>query len=74
MMAALDAAGWDPTPKGAQPSLFRSELRKDLSGLDAVLRGFADGPHILNLGHGIVPETPIAHVDQMLKRVRAYRG
>lgn len=39
MMAALDAAGWDPTPKGASPSLFRAELRKDLAGLDPVLRG-----------------------------------
>ncbi|MFM9975437.1 MAG: uroporphyrinogen decarboxylase [Beijerinckiaceae bacterium] len=26
--------------------------------------------HIFNLGHGILPETPIAHVEQMLKRVR----
>ena len=28
---------------------------------------------IFNLGHGIQPETPIAHVEQMMKRVRAYR-
>jgi len=26
--------------------------------------------HVFNLGHGILPETPIAHVEQMLKRVR----
>ena len=39
VMAALDAAGWDPTPKGAAPSLFRAELRKDLAGLDPILRG-----------------------------------
>lgn len=26
--------------------------------------------HIFNLGHGILPETPIAHVEQLLKRVR----
>nr|WP_283805630.1 uroporphyrinogen decarboxylase [Undibacter mobilis] len=30
----------------------------------------ADRPLIFNLGHGILPETPIAHVEQMLKRVR----
>lgn len=29
-----------------------------------------DRPLIFNLGHGILPETPIAHVEQMLKRVR----
>ena len=31
---------------------------------------FGGGPLIFNLGHGILPDTPIAHVEQMLKRVR----
>lgn len=35
-----------------------------------VLRHLAGGPLIFNLGHGILPETPIAHVERMLKRVR----
>ncbi|HWY66065.1 MAG TPA: uroporphyrinogen decarboxylase [Rhizomicrobium sp.] len=26
--------------------------------------------HIFNLGHGILPETPIAHVEQLLRRIR----
>ncbi len=39
-------------------------------GVDRVLAGFADRAHIFNLGHGILPETPIAHVERMLKRVR----
>lgn len=38
--------------------------------VDVVLEAFAGGPFIFNLGHGIVPETPISHVEQMLKRVR----
>jgi uroporphyrinogen decarboxylase len=38
--------------------------------VDAVLAAFAAGPFIFNLGHGIVPETPIAHVERMLARVR----
>ncbi|HEV3468398.1 MAG TPA: hypothetical protein VG148_03700, partial [Pyrinomonadaceae bacterium] len=38
LMAALDAAGWDPTPKGAEPSPFRAQLRRDLAGLDPALR------------------------------------
>jgi len=38
--------------------------------IDAVLEAFAGRPFIFNLGHGILPETPIAHVEQMLKRVR----
>ena len=42
--------------------------------VDDVLANFAGGRFIFNLGHGIQPETPIAHVEQMVKRVRAYRG
>jgi uroporphyrinogen decarboxylase len=38
--------------------------------VDAVLEAFAEGPFIFNLGHGIVPETPMAHVESMLKRIR----
>ena len=38
--------------------------------VDDVLRHLGDGPLIFNLGHGILPDTPIAHVERMLKRVR----
>src|SRR5215510_9963004 len=38
--------------------------------VDATLEAFAGGSFIFNLGHGIVPQTPIGHVEQMLKRVR----
>ncbi|MBW7971597.1 uroporphyrinogen decarboxylase [Bradyrhizobium sp. BR 10289] len=38
--------------------------------IDNVLANFAQGRFIFNLGHGIQPETPIAHVEQMIKRVR----
>jgi uroporphyrinogen decarboxylase len=38
--------------------------------VDEVLDAFAHAPFIFNLGHGILPETPIAHVEQMLARVR----
>jgi len=38
--------------------------------VDAVLGAFAGRPFIFNLGHGIVPETPIAHVETMLRRIR----
>ena len=42
--------------------------------VDDVLENYGSGRLIFNLGHGILPETPIAHVEQMLKRVRAYKG
>ena len=37
VMAALDAAGFDPSP-GGTPSAFRAKLRKDLAKLDPDLR------------------------------------
>jgi uroporphyrinogen decarboxylase len=42
--------------------------------IDDVLANFASGRLIFNLGHGIQPETPIAHVEQMVKRVRDFRA
>jgi uroporphyrinogen decarboxylase len=35
-----------------------------------ILEAFSDRPFIFNLGHGILPQTPIAHVEQMLARIR----
>lgn len=38
--------------------------------IDAIIAAYADRPHIFNLGHGIVPETPIAHMTQLVNRVK----
>ncbi|HVF55772.1 MAG TPA: hypothetical protein VM934_06455 [Pyrinomonadaceae bacterium] len=38
VLAALDAAGWNPLPTGAQPSVFRERMRKDQAALDPALR------------------------------------
>ncbi len=38
--------------------------------VDDVLEKLGLGPLIFNLGHGIFPQTPIAHVERMLKRVQ----
>ena len=38
--------------------------------IDAIIAAFADRPHIFNLGHGIVPETPIDHVARLVERVK----
>jgi uroporphyrinogen decarboxylase len=38
--------------------------------VNRILKAFAGRPHIFNLGHGIVPDTPIAHVEDVLAQVR----
>jgi uroporphyrinogen decarboxylase len=35
-----------------------------------IVTAFRNRPHIFNLGHGIVPETPIAHVEKLIETVR----
>ena len=38
--------------------------------VDRILNAFADRPHIFNLGHGIVPDTPLDNVEAVLRQVR----
>ena len=40
------------------------------TAVQRVLDAFAGRPHIFNLGHGILQDTPIAHVEQMLAEVK----
>jgi uroporphyrinogen decarboxylase len=36
----------------------------------AILDAFAGRPHIFNLGHGIIKETPIGHVDRLMRLLK----
>jgi uroporphyrinogen decarboxylase len=40
------------------------------SAVGRILSVFRERPHVFNLGHGILPDTPIAHVEQLLSLVR----
>ncbi len=39
-------------------------------GVDRVLEGFEGRAHVFNIGHGVLPQTPVAHVGRLLARVR----
>ena len=41
------------------------------AAIDRILAAFVERPHVFNLGHGILPDTPIAHVEQLIARVRS---
>ena len=43
------------------------------SAVERILDAFADRPHIFNLGHGILQDTPIAHVEELLELVKGGR-
>ena len=63
-------------PKGmaVQGNLDPMRLVAGGPGLDIRVKQIVDAlrgrPHIFNLGHGVVPETPIAHVEQVLRALR----
>jgi uroporphyrinogen decarboxylase len=40
------------------------------SRAESIIAGFANRPHIFNLGHGIVPETPIENVERLVRIVK----
>jgi uroporphyrinogen decarboxylase len=41
-------------------------------GVAGILDRLAGGPLIFNLGHGITPDAPVAHVEEMVRQVRAF--
>ncbi len=72
---SLDAVRADLRGRAAlQGNLDPMLLVAGGAGLDAaiddILAAMDGAPFIFNLGHGIVPETPIAHVEQLIRRVR----
>lgn len=42
-------------------------------GARRVLDAFGSRPHIFNLGHGVTPETPVAHMERLVEIVRSHR-
>jgi len=83
---AIDAVGldWTADPVFARDQIqWRLPVQGNLDPLtlvaggaaldqavDNILEVFSERPFIFNLGHGILPQTPIAHVERMLARVR----
>jgi uroporphyrinogen decarboxylase len=43
------------------------------SSVAYILDALATRPHIFNLGHGIIKETPIAHVEELIALLKAAR-
>jgi uroporphyrinogen decarboxylase len=59
-----------PVQGNLDPLVLRAggpELEREI---EAVRAAFGAGPFIFNLGHGILPDTPIAHVERLLAAIR----
>ncbi|OLF75444.1 uroporphyrinogen decarboxylase [Maricaulis sp. W15] len=53
------------------PAALRAGGRALDSEIDRLLDSWAGRPHIFNLGHGITPDVPVSHVEQLLARIRS---
>lgn len=58
-----------PIQGALDPLLLRAGGDQLLVRVDQMIAQWGQGPYIFNLGHGILPDTPIAHVEQVLARV-----
>ena len=54
------------------PSMLYAPKPRIEQEVAKILKGFGDGGtgHVFNLGHGILPQTPIKHVSKVLSTVR----
>jgi uroporphyrinogen decarboxylase len=60
-----------PIQGALDPLLLRVGGKALDARVDQLMEAWGDGPWIFNLGHGILPDVPIAHVEQVLKRIGA---
>jgi len=72
---AWDRIGYDRAIQGnLDPTLLLAPLDRMLAGADHVLeRAGARPGHIFNLGHGILPTTPVEHVQALAQHVHRVR-
>jgi len=59
-----------PVQGNLKPEILRDGGPALDGAVDDIIEALAGGPFIFNLGHGILPDTLVAHVERMLKRVR----
>ncbi len=68
--AADSIQGLAPVQGNLDPlALLAGGAALDLA-IDDILQALGAGPLIFNLGHGILPQTPVAHVERLVGRVR----
>jgi uroporphyrinogen decarboxylase len=63
-----------PVQGNLDPLLLLAGGDRLVERTQAILRAFADRPHVFNLGHGIGQHTPVEHVEVLRDTVRGWRG
>ena len=63
-----------PIQGALDPLLLRAGGVELERRIDEMLQAWGDGPYIFNLGHGILPDTPVEHVQRAVDRVTGHKG
>jgi uroporphyrinogen decarboxylase len=56
------------------PELLRDGGPALLARVDELLGQWSSGPYVFNLGHGVLPTTPVDHIQAAVERVLAWRN
>jgi uroporphyrinogen decarboxylase len=56
------------------PLLLRAGGPELTARVDGLLRQWAGGPYIFNLGHGVMPDTPLEHIEAVVRQVTGWRA
>jgi uroporphyrinogen decarboxylase len=59
-----------PVQGQLDPAVLRAGGTSLDGEVDRIMEAWANRPHIFNLGHGITPDVPISHVEQLVSRIR----
>lgn len=60
-----------PVQGNLDPQLLAASKEGMLARAEEILEAFLPKPFIFNLGHGILPHTPIEHVEALVEKVRS---
>jgi len=60
-----------PIQGNLDPLALRAGGMELENAVSRIRAAFSNRPHIFNLGHGILPDTPVMHVEKLLSMVRA---
>jgi uroporphyrinogen decarboxylase len=70
---AIQQSGKIPLQGNLDPLLLCYDIAGALQETDRILAANKNRPFIFNLGHGMIPEMPVAHVEKLVEKLKAYQ-
>ncbi|MDD9332031.1 MAG: uroporphyrinogen decarboxylase [Wolbachia sp.] len=61
-----------PIQGNLHPNILAYDRRKAIEEAKRIIDYFRDLPFIFNLGHGVLPDTPVEHISELVEFVKSY--